>query len=63
MSKTKLKEPIVLSKCCNDEVDFEGGGYIGEEIVPVYEVCKKCGCECEVKRIVPKGWKDEEIPF
>jgi len=63
MAETKLKEPIILSKCCNSEVDFVGGGYDGEDIVPIKDICKKCGCECEIKRIVPKDWKDEKPPF
>ena len=32
-----------LSKCCKAEVDYSGGGYDGEDIVPITEWCKKCG--------------------
>jgi hypothetical protein len=31
------------SKCCKAEVDYSGGGYDGEDIVPIVMYCKKCG--------------------
>ena len=31
------------SKCCKSEVDYSGGGYDGEDIVPVVVSCKRCG--------------------
>lgn len=30
------------SKCCKAEVSYDGGGYDGEDIVPVVMSCKKC---------------------
>ena len=59
----KIKEPVILSVCCNSEIDYQGGGYIGENIAPVFTVCEKCGETCDTKRIIPKGWIDEELPF
>ncbi len=31
------------SKCCKAGVDYDGGGYDGEDIVPVVASCSKCG--------------------
>ena len=58
-----MEEVRLKSSCCSAEVDFSGGGYDGEDIVPIVEYCKKCGGRCEVKRIVPKGYKEEIMPF
>ena len=32
----------VMSKCCNAKVEFSGGGYDGEDIVPVLTRCSSC---------------------
>ncbi len=61
--RRKIKEPILLSKCCDAEVDFQGGGYIDEDVAPVIEVCKKCENKCDIKRITPIGWIEPELPF
>ena len=31
------------SPCCGAEMDYDSGGYDGEDIVPIREFCKKCG--------------------
>ena len=31
------------SKCCKAEVYYNGGGYDGEDIVPLVVSCSKCG--------------------
>ena len=31
------------SRCCKAKVDYSGGGYDGEDIVPVVSRCQKCG--------------------
>lgn len=31
------------SKCCKAEVNYEGGGYDGEDIVPIVINCTGCG--------------------
>ena len=33
------------SKCCKTNVEYSGGGYDGEDIMPVESHCKKCGKE------------------
>jgi len=33
----------LMSGCCDAEVDISGGGYEGEDIVPITERCSKCG--------------------
>ena len=63
MKKDKTKEIKILSKCCSDEVEFIDGGYDGEDIVPVRQICKKCRMDCDVKVIKPKGWVQPIIPF
>lgn len=49
------QEPIeemkqTRSKCCNADFNCVGGGYDGEDIVPIKDICKKCGNECELIR-------------
>ena len=39
----KPEEKKRTSKCCNAEIDFSGGGYVGEDIAPIEEYCVKCG--------------------
>jgi len=45
--KRMKKENKLVSKCCKAEVDYVGGGYDGEDIVSVTEMCKKCLEPCE----------------
>ena len=33
----------IMSECCDAEVYISGGGYDGEDIVPISECCSKCG--------------------
>ena len=42
------RENKKVSKCCKAEVDYSGGGYNGEDIVPVNVYCKNCMTICEV---------------
>lgn len=42
------KENKLVSKCCKAEVDYSGGGYDGEDIVPVNRYCKNCMTVCDV---------------
>lgn len=58
-----MEEVKLESTCCKAEVDFVGGGYDGEVIVPVSQVCKKCGSKCGVIRVVPEGYEEVEAPF
>ncbi|GAG38284.1 unnamed protein product [marine sediment metagenome] len=60
MEKEEIK---VLSECCKSKVEYEGGGYNGENFVPTYDVCSKCGRECGIIKIIPKGYKEPEFPF
>jgi len=61
----ELKEPIRVSKCCYSETDVSGGGYDGEDIVPMIRFCKNCDKECSIIEIKPDGWVDtkKELPF
>lgn len=38
----KNKENWGKSRCCKAEVDYSGGGYDGEDIVPVLVQCTNC---------------------
>lgn len=51
-----MEEVRLESRCCGAEVDFTGGGYDGEEIVPVYNVCVYCRNKCELD-IKENNWK------
>ena len=63
--KKDLKKPVRVSKCCYSETEVVGGGYDGEDILPVVELCKICNKECSIIEIKPDGWVDikEELPF
>ncbi len=51
----------IISKCCNAGVDFRGGGYDGEDILPVVEYCKECEKKCKFEVIdTPKPTKECE---
>lgn len=41
MSKAKNKN-WGKSKCCKAEVEYTGGGYDGEDVVPVESYCTNC---------------------
>ena len=49
------------SKCCKAEIEYGGGGYDGEDIVPVTSYCKKCG-ENNPK-IIQRVGRPKKIPF
>lgn len=34
---------VRVSNCCKAEIEYGGGGYDGEDIMPVTESCGKCG--------------------
>lgn len=44
----KEKLPKLVTKCCESDIDCQGGGYDGEEIVSVVCFCSKC------KKLEPK---------
>lgn len=47
------------SRCCKAEIEYTGGGYDGEDIVPAVSRCTKCGKENPsiIQRIGrPKKW-------
>ena len=49
------------TKCCKADVECAGGGYDGEDIVPVVAYCKKCR-----KRnpyIIQRVGKPNKLPF
>lgn len=58
MKSKKIKER--KSRCCNAEIQYGGGGYDGEDIVPVEEWCKKCHNEIteKVKSKNPTKYKE-----
>lgn len=41
-SQSNKTEPRAISRCCGAEVDYDGGGYDGEDIAPVRAFCTKC---------------------
>ena len=41
--KKKRKINWGKSRCCKAEIEYSGGGYDGEDIVPVEMYCTKCG--------------------
>ena len=53
-------EKELKSKCCNAKIEFCGGGYDGEEIVPVYQYCANCLENCGIKN---DSKLVEELPF
>jgi len=65
MTNKKEKEKIDgNTKCCNAEIDYTGGGYNGEDIVPLSApFCSKCGkTNPKINRPVGRPPKIE-IPF
>lgn len=36
----KIKEK---SKCCNAQIDVQGGGYFEKDVCPIEDVCLQCG--------------------
>jgi hypothetical protein len=60
MKKLSSEGKGIKSKCCNAEVIISGGGYDGEDIVPISETCSKCGEKCKVK--YPVG-RLPKLPF
>jgi len=58
--KPKQDNREIKSKCCNAKVIVSGGGYDGEDIVPVIDRCSKCGELCEVK---PFKGRPRKLPF
>ena len=49
MKTIKQDNREIKSKCCNAKVIVSGGGYDGEDIVPISETCSKCGKLCKIK--------------
>jgi len=40
--KMMSDKPKMVTACCESEIDCTGGGYDGEDIIPVVCFCKKC---------------------
>ena len=60
MKTIKQDNREIKSKCCNAKVIVSGGGYDGEDIVPISDTCSKCGEVCKTKRRVGRPVK---MPF
>ncbi len=58
--KTKRNYYWGKSKCCRAEVDYQGGGWDGEDIVPVTYICTGCG-KVSPKIIQRVGRPDKSI--
>jgi len=55
------KELIGKTKCCKAEIEYDGGGYIGEDLAPVIVSCKECGL-IDPKVIQSVG-RPKKLPF
>jgi hypothetical protein len=49
------------TKCCKAEVKYVGGGYDGEDIVPITSYCRKCGKASP--QIIKKLGRPKALPF
>lgn len=49
------------SKCCKAEIEYNGGGWDGEEIVPITIRCKEC--RKINPKVIQKVGRPKKLPF
>ena len=49
------------SKCCKARINYNGGGYDGEDVVPVVFTCSKCGKQSP--GVIQSVGRPTKVPF